>query len=356
VDEVHSLRSSIIPGVNRTDDRRLRDLPKIELHCHLDACVRIETAGAIGRELGMSLPEPLRDALVAPEVCDNLFDYLRRLDLALDLMQRASHLRRIARELMEDFARDGVVYAEVRFAPQLHTRDGLTMQEVVDAVHQGLAEGSRAHGVTAGLILCCLRHRPVEEGVLVARLAGDNRDVVCALDLAGDEGRFPEAAPHVAAFRVARDAGLRLTVHAGENAGASSVREALDLLGAERIGHGVRVEEDPALVERVAAERVALDMCPRSNVQTRAVASLASHPIDRLLRKGLRVTVSTDGRTTSDTSVTGELERLRGQFGWGMAEFLAVQRNAAQAVFAPAAVRDALVERIAAAENDFTAR
>ncbi len=302
-------------------DRDPRDpsilrLPKIELHLHLDACVRIETAREIGRDTGLALPEPLRDALVAPEVCENLFDYLRRLDLALEVMQRAADLERIARELVEELAADGVVHAEVRFAPQLHTRRGLTMQEVLDAVHRGLRAGSRAHGVTTGLILCCLRHRPADEGLLVARLAAANLDRVCALDLAGDEGNFPEAAPHILAFRAAREAGLRLTVHAGENAGAQSMREALDLLGAERIGHGVRIEEDPALVDRVAAESIALDMCPRSNVQTCAVASMVRHPIDRLLRRGLRVTVSTDGRTTSDTSVTAELERLRDQFGW----------------------------------------
>jgi adenosine deaminase len=216
-------------------------------------------------------------------------------------------------------------------------------------VHRGLAAGTRSHGVTTGLILCCLRHRPAGEGLGVARLAADNRDKVCGLDLAGDEGGHPDATPHIPSFRLAREAGLRLTAHAGENAGASSMRQVLDLLGAERIGHGVRIEEDPALVERVAAERIALDMCPRSNVQTRAVASMAAHPIDRLLRRGLRVTVSTDGRTTSDTSVTGEFERLRAQFGWGAAELLVCQRNAAEAVFAQPAIREALLARIDAA-------
>jgi adenosine deaminase len=332
-------------------DVSFRALPKIELHCHLDACVRMETARDLGRELGIPLPERLEDALVAPEICESLFDYLRRLDLALEVMQREEELTRIARELVEDFALDGVVYAEVRFAPQLHTRRGLTLQAAVDAVHRGLVEGGLAHGVATGLILCCLRHRPASEGLQVARLAAANADKVCALDLAGDEGGHPEAEPHAPAFRLAREAGLRRTVHAGENSGARSMREALDLLGAERIGHGVRIEEDPALVDRVAAEAIALDMCPRSNVQTRAVTSLAAHPIDRLLKRGLRVTVSTDGRTTSDTTVTREFERLRGQFGWGSAELLACQRNAARAAFAPASVRTALLARMDAVET-----
>lgn len=323
-----------------------RDLPKIELHCHLDACVRIETAREIGRELGLPLPERLEDALVAPEVCASLIDYIRRLDLALEVMQRAADLTRVAAELVEDCARDGVIYAEVRFAPQLHTRRALTAQQVVDAVHAGLTEAGRTHGVGTGLILCCLRHRAPEEGLRVARLAAANKDKVCALDLAGDEGGHPDATPHAPAFRVAREAGLHLTAHAGENAVARRMRDVLDLLGVERIGHGVRIDEDPALVDRVAGEGIALDMCPRSNVQTRAVASLGAHPIDRLLKRGVRVTVSTDGTTTSDTTVTREFERLRGQFGWGLAEFLACQRNAALAAFAPESVRATLLARV----------
>jgi adenosine deaminase len=323
-----------------------RGLPKLELHCHLDACVRLGTAAAIGRELGMRLPEPLSSALIAPEECRDLFDYIRRIDLALELMQRAQDLRRIARELVEDMAAESVIYAEVRFAPQLHTRRGLSMEEAVVAVHGALAESGRALGVRTGLIVCALRHQNAESGRVVAELAASLPDQVCALDLAGDEKGHPEAAPHQAAFALARAAGLHVTVHAGENGGAGNVRDAIDLLGAERIGHGVRIEEDAALVERILSEGVALDMCPRSNVQTRAVDDLASHPIDRLLRRGLRVTVSTDGRTTSDTTVSDEFGRLRERFGWGLAEFAACQRNAARAAFVPEGVRRELLDRL----------
>jgi adenosine deaminase len=322
----------------------LQGLPKAELHCHLDGCVRVGTVAEFGKEVGLSLPDSLEPALVAPEHCHDLADYICRFELALRVMQRPGHLRRIARELVEDLAIDGVVYAEVRFAPQLHTREGLSLQEVLDAVAAGLAEGSAAHGVEVGLILCCLRHQAPEESLAVAELAAANRGVVRALDLAGDEARYG-GAPHAPAFHLARESGLRRTVHAGEAAGAGSVREALDLLGAERIGHGVRVVEDPTLVDRLARDAMALEMCPRSNVQTRAVHSLADHPADRLLRQGLRVTVSTDARTVSATSLTAEFESLRVQFGWGQAEFLACQRNALEAAFAPAEVRDRLLAR-----------
>jgi adenosine deaminase len=325
----------------------VRRLPKLELHCHLDACLRLETAADIGRDLGMPLPRPLRDALVAPEeACADLGDYLTRITLAVQLLQRPQDLRRVARELAEDMALDGVVYAEVRFAPQLHTRLGLGLAEILDAVHQGLQDGQRAHGVALRLIVCTLRHEAPETSLEVARVAAAHPDKVCALDLAGDEGRFPDCAPHAPAFAVAREAGLHLTAHAGENGGAPNVRGALDLLGVRRVGHGVRVEEDPDLVARLVHEGVSLDMCPRSNVQTRAVDGLAAHPIDRLLRNGATVTVSTDGRTVSGTTVTQELLRLREQFGWGLEEFRACQRNAARVAFAPPELRSDLLRRI----------
>src|SRR6185369_13329462 len=262
----------------------VRSLPKIELHCHLDASVRMATVADIAAQAGVEIPADLHQALIAPPVCDDLGDYLKRIDLAVAVMQRSEDLTRIASELVEDLTSDGVIYGEVRFAPQLHRRRGLSLQQVLDAVHQGLQS-------EAGLIVCCLRHDPPELSEEIARLVVENKDKVCALDLAGDEARYP-GAPHARAFEIARNAGVHVTVHAGEAAGAESMREALDVLGAERIGHGVRIEEDEALVERVRAERVSLDMCPLSNVQTRATHSLATHPIDRLYHRGLRVTVS----------------------------------------------------------------
>jgi len=311
----------------------IRSWPKVELHDHLDAGLRIGTVADIGRELGMALPEPLESALVAPDVCADLADLLARIHLAVDVMQRPQDLARVAEEHVADLAVDGVVYGEIRFAPQLHTRRGLGLQAIVDTVAAGLRRAGERHGVETGLILCCLRHETPAESRRVAELAVANRHQVVALDLAGDEAAFPSAEPHREAFAIARDGGLHRTVHAGENGGAACVAEALDVLGAERIGHGARVVEDPALVDRVTADAVALEMCPRSNVQTRAVASLAAHPIDRLLRRGTCVTVSTDGRTTCGTTVTAEFERLGRQFGWGRAEFLTCQRNAARAAF-----------------------
>jgi adenosine deaminase len=327
----------------------LAKLPKIELHCHLDCCVRLETAAELAQAMKLVVPQPLHTALVAPELCHDLADYLSRVALAVALMQTPESLARVARELVEDFAADGVIYGEIRFAPQLHRCRGLTPQQVLDAVHQGMAQGQKDFNVRTGLIVCCLRHEPAELSLEVAKLAVANPDKVCALDLAGDEARYP-GSPHRAAFQLAREAGVRRTVHAGEAAGPASVREALDELFAQRIGHGVRMEQNPGLVEHVRARAIPLEMCPKSNVQARAATSLAGHPITRLLRKGLRVTVNTDARTTSETSITREFELLARSHGWGLAEFWQCQKHAAEAAFVSDDVKAELMRSIAAAE------
>jgi adenosine deaminase len=322
-------------------------LPKIELHCHLDGCVRLETAKQIADHTGVAMPASLQEAMVAPDCCVDLADYIRRFDFALELMQRQEDLFRIAEELVEQWASDNVIYGEARFAPYLHGRRGLTPQAAVEAVHAGLKAGERKFGVRTGLIVCCLRHDDPERSLAVARLAANNMDKVCALDIAGDELRFG-AAPHVQAFALAEQAGLRRTVHAGEAAGTHSVREAIDLLHAERLGHGVRVEQPPQLLEELLQRAVPLEMCPRSNVQTRCVESLEAHPIVRLLPLGLKVTVSTDAHTVSDTSVTSEFESLARHKGWGMGEFWTCQFNAANAAFVSSKIRNELLARLTA--------
>jgi adenosine deaminase len=324
--------------------------PKIELHCHLDASVRVATVAELGSKIGLSLPVPLEPALIAPKCCIDLADYLVRIDLALEVMQHRDHLVRISREVVEDLAADGTIYGEIRFAPQLHVRNGLKMQEVLDAVHEGLKQGERQTGMKVGLIVCCLRHESGERSLEIAKLAVNNRDKVCALDLAGDEARYI-GAPHAEAFALAKREGLRRTVHAGEAAGAESIREALDVLSAERIGHGVRIIESVELQERAKTARLPLEMCPLSNVQTRAANSLPEHPIDRLLRKGLHVTVNTDCRTVSLTTLTKEFQRLESTFNWDAGEFHQCQQNSAEAAFVSDDVRSDLLHRLAPAKS-----
>jgi adenosine deaminase len=326
-----------------------KPLPKIELHCHLDASLRVSTVAELGRKIGLDLPTPLEPALIAPECCIDLADYLVRIDLALEVMQQRDHLVRIGREVVEDLAADGAIYGEIRFAPQLHLRNGLNMQEVLDAVHEGLKQGEQQTGMKSGLIVCCLRHESGERSLEIAKLAVNNRDKVCALDLAGDEARYIGAL-HAEAFALAKREGLRRTVHAGEAAGAESIREAIDVLGAERIGHGVRITESDELQDRAKATRLPLEMCPLSNVQTRAANSLGEHSIDRLLRKGLHVTVNTDCRTVSLTTIANEFERLEKTFNWGAAEFHQCQQNSAEAAFVTDEMRTDLLRRLTAAK------
>ena len=306
---------------------------RYELHCHLDGSVRLGTLTALAAEQGLSLPGPVRDLAVAPPGVGSLHGFLPYLDVALAVLQTPAALHRAAAELVGDWRRDGVVYGEARFAPQLHTRAGLSIDDVVSAVAAGLAAGAAATGVRTGLLLCCLRHQPPAVSLEVADAAVRRRDAVAGLDLAGDE-RQP-GAPHRPAMDLAHAAGLPVTVHAGEAAGPASIWEAIDVLGARRIGHGVRCVGDTALLDRLRRDRITLETCPRCNVLTRAVPEMAAHPADRLLRAGLRVTVSTDTRTTADTTLDDEFRALRATFGWTADEERLCQQYAAQAAFAP---------------------
>jgi adenosine deaminase len=318
----------------------IRDLPKVELHVHLDCSVRPRTAGELAAQQGRVVPDELETALICPPICNSLADYLSRVDAALALLQTGPALERVAYELVEDMAREHIFYAEIRYAPQLCTRSGLSMQEVIDAVSAGLQAAKQAYGVSTGQIICCLRHDPSSLSHEVAQYAISNwrPGKVVGLDLAADEALYP-GFPHRTAFRLARGVGMPRTVHAGEAAGPASIREAISLLGAQRLGHGVRLAEDESLFQTVIDQHIALEMAPTSNVQTRAVRSLADHPIDRFMRRGLPVTVNTDGRTTSDTTLTQEFLRLSQQFGWGLAEIQRAVLNAVDAAFVDQATR-----------------
>jgi adenosine deaminase len=305
---------------------------RYELHCHLDASVRLGTITDLAKAQGLDLPGPVRDLAVAPADIGSLHGFLPYIDTPLRVLQTAAALERAAQELVEAWSLDGVVYGETRFAPQLHERAGLTLDEAIAAVARGLRAGQDRLGVRAALILCCLRHQDPETSLRVADAAVRHPGLVVGIDLAGDE-RLP-GATHLPAFELAHGAGLPVTVHAGEAAGPESVWEAIDVLGARRVGHGVRCATDPELVRRLARDRIALETCPRCNVLTKAVPSMAQHPAPFLLEQGVPVTVSTDARTTADTTLDREFDALAEAFGWGEDAHEAVQGNARAAAFA----------------------
>ena len=305
---------------------------RYELHCHLDGSVRPDTLADLARQAGVPLARPIRELAVAPPDVGSLAAFLPYLDFPLDVLQSRPALQRAARELVEDWHRDGVAYGEARFAPQLHTRAGMGIDDAIRAVAAGLRDGGSATGVATGLIVCCLRHQPPDASLAVADAAARLRGLVAGIDLAGDES-YP-GSTHREALDLAHAAGIPVTVHAGEAAGPASVWEAVEVLGARRIGHGVRSVHDEALVRRLHRDRIPLEMCPTSNVMTRAVPEMAAHPADHLLTRGLAVTISTDGRATADTSLDHELAQLTRTFGWTDRHWRAVQDNARDAAFA----------------------
>jgi len=299
---------------------------KAELHCHLDGAVRPDTAERLASEQALDLPRPLR--LVAPDDCPSQAAFLAYFDDPLAVMQTAGALERVAYELGVDKAADGVDYLEVRWAPGLHLRGGLTLGEVIEAVLRGLA----AAPLRAVAIACAMRHHPVEDNVAVAREAGRfaGRGVV-GFDLAGDEAAWP-AGPQRPAFEAARAAGLHLTCHAGESGPPANVEEALRL-GVERVAHGVTGARDPAIVARLRAEGVVLDLCPTANLKCRAIERLEDHPLPRLVRGGVRCTISTDSPTVAATTLTEEYRIAHDVLGMTPDELRAINEVAHDARF-----------------------
>ena len=263
--------------------------------------MRPSTAEELAVEQGLDLKRPLR--MTAPEDCPSQALYISYFDDAIAVLQTARALERAALELGIDAAEENIDYLEVRWAPRLHLRNGLTVAAVIEAVLAGLS----AAPLRAVAIVCAMRHHSVEDNVALAKVAAQfaGRGVV-GFDLAGDESRYP-AAPQRPAFEAARAGGLRLTCHAGEAGDPSNVEEALDL-GVERIAHGVIGARDPRIVERIRAEGVVLDLCPTANWKCKAVPTLARHPLPALVRAGVRCTISTDSRTVADTTLSREFE------------------------------------------------
>ncbi|TVR02219.1 MAG: adenosine deaminase [Deltaproteobacteria bacterium] len=338
----------------------LQQMPKAELHLHLDGSARAETLIEIARAEGRAIPthDPVELARLlhpGPGV-STLRDYLRAFDITVPLMQSEEAIERIAHELIEDCAMENHLYVEVRYAPVFLTAGGLTMEQAVRAVGRGLDRASTAFGVRTRQILCAMRHLPSSEGEAVVDLAariGDDVGVG-AVDLAGAEAEFP-AELHRSTFDRARAAGVPRTVHAGEAAGSESVRVALTTLHAQRLGHGTALREDAALREAVREEGVVVEVCPTSNVQTGAVPSIEDHPAAAFLREGLRVAVCTDNRTVSATTLAREFDLLIRSHRLRLDEVRQLTANAFEGAFLPDAEREALVSRALAAFDDLVA-
>ena len=316
----------------------LQQMPKAELHCHLDGSLRPSTL----LELSTQQQQPL-SATTAAELGEwmrvddahNLTEYLARFEITLAVMQDSESLERIAYELVLDAATDGVRYIEVRFCPALNTRRGLSLDDVIMAVARGLLRGEIESGTIARIIICALRSLPWPHAMEMAELAVAFKDRgVVAFDLAGGELGNP-AHVHALAFDYARANNVAVTIHAGEGDGAPSIREAVHRCAADRIGHGTRLHEDALLEAYVIDRQIPLEVCPTSNVQTRVVPTFGEHPLVRYQRLGAVVTISTDNRLMSGVSLTDEYVRCAQHFAWGLAELALLSLAAFDAAFLP---------------------
>jgi adenosine deaminase len=326
----------------------LRRLPKAELHCHLDGSVRPQTLIELGREHRTPMPsndvDALRDFMIVRDA-RNLEDYLTRFDVTLSVMQTAESLERIAYELAEDAAAEGVRYIEMRYSPVLNTRHDLSLGEAVEAPLRGISRAERDHGIVSRLIVCALRNLSPGISLELARLAVAYKDRgVAGFDLAGGERGHP-ASVHAEAFSYAHEHGLACTCHAGEGAGAESVRDAVHSCGAQRLGHATRLIEDPTLTDFVSERRIALELCLTSNVQTRATDSYESHPMRRYFDKGMNIVLNTDNRLMSGTTLTDEYVHAAEKLDFSFDELCRVAMNGFESAFLPAAERDALIAR-----------
>ncbi|ROQ54969.1 adenosine deaminase [Rathayibacter sp. PhB152] len=350
------------------------DLPKVSLHDHLDGGLRPETIVDIAAQTGVALPaedpEALEHWFTSTADSGSLEDYIATFETTIAVMQTASSLERVAREFVLDLAADGVVHGEIRWAPEQHLRSGLTLDAAVEAVQEGLEQGvqeAAAHGSRLGVgqLITAMRH--TDRSLEIAELALRHRERgAIGFDIAGAEAGFP-ASRHRPAFELLAAAHFPTTVHAGEADGLDSIRSALLDGRALRLGHGVRLAEDirierqdddasyvtlGELAEWVKDRRIALELSPSSNLQTGAIAAwgteLADHPFDLLYQLGFRVTVNTDNRLMSGTTLSRELALLSDAFGYDLDDLEAFQVNAAEASFLPLDERRELIETISA--------
>lgn len=317
----------------------LRALPKTDLHCHLDGSLRLRTILELAEQQKVRLPaedeQGLARALHMGEARSSLEDYLEAFDVTLSVLQTAEALYRTAYELALDAAAENVRYLEVRYSPALHLQKGLKMTTVVDSVLEGLRAAKREVGIKSGVIICGIRHMNPQTSVRLAELcvAYKNRGVI-GFDLAGAEASFP-AKDHKEAFLLILKNNVNCTAHAGEAFGPESISQAIHYLGAHRIGHGTRLREDGDLLNYVNDHRIPLEVCLSSNVQTGAVPSLDAHPLKFYFDYGLRVTLNTDNRLVTDTTVTKELWLAHKELGLSLEDLTTILVSGFKSAFLP---------------------
>lgn len=321
-------------------------LPKIELHCHLDGSLRPKTIIEIAEKEGININykniEEVKEAVTAPLDCKSLDEYLKAFELPNLVMQSKESLRRITYELYEDAAEENVKYMEVRFAPLLHTLKGLTVEEIIESVIEGMRDAEAKYDIKGNIILGCMRFMSVEKAFEVVEKGKKflGKGVVaidlCAAEVEGFCQKFVEP------IKLAREYGYRVTIHAGETGIGKNVLEAVELLGAERIGHGVYIRNCEEAYKIVKEKNITLEMCPTSNVQTKAVSSFSDHPIYDFYKDGIKVTLNTDNRTVSNTTMTKEIEITANEFNIDYEDYKKIYYNSVESSFAEEDIKESL--------------
>jgi adenosine deaminase len=330
----------------------IRALPKTDLHVHLDGSLRLSTILELAKKERIALPgdtiESLREAIGCGRHFGSLVEYLRGFGITLKVMQTEEALERIAFELAEDAHQENVRYMEVRYAPMLHTQRGLKLTRVVEAVLEGLRRARETFGIKATVIVCGIRNISPESSYEMAELAVayKGRGVV-GFDLAGAEADFP-AKHHRAAFQLVRDNNINCTIHAGEAYGPESIAQAIHVCGAHRIGHACRLRENGDLLHYLNDHRIPLECCPSSNVQTGAVRDFKTHPLKLYFDLGLRVTINTDNRLITDTSVSKELYRVHTELGVPFSDIKSMIVAGFKSSFQPFHEKQALLRKVVA--------
>lgn len=337
--------------MSKISNELLRKLPKVELHCHLDGSLRIATIIDLASQQNVSLPSSnpvnLKKILSIGDNRGTLEEYIARFDITLSVLQTPESLERVSFELIEDVAKENIKYIEIRYSPILHTQKGMTLEEAIVSVKKGLEKGEKEFKVKSGIIVCGIRHISPENSLKLADLCVRfKNNGVIGFDLAGAEENFP-AKDHREAFYMILNNNINATIHAGEAFGPSSIHQAIHHCGAHRIGHGTRLKEDQDLMDYVNNHRITLEVCLKSNVHTRSIKSLKDHPMRYYYDKGLRITLNTDNRLISDTTLTNEFIIARDYFNFTLHDFREITITAIKASFLPHLNRKIMIKSIA---------
>jgi len=329
----------------------IKRLPKAELHCHLDGSIRLDTLLNLALEQSIELPSNDKKMLESIITIGNnivtLEEYLKRFDMILSILQIPDALTIIAYELAMDSWEDGVRYLEVRYCPKLHVEDGMTLSDTVEAVKLGLKQAEKECGIITGIIICSLRNMPFSHSLELSKLAVKYKDNgVVGFDLAGIEENFP-AKKHKEAFYLILNNNINTTIHAGEAFGPTSIHQAIHICGAHRIGHGTRVYEDVDLLNYINNHRIPLEICLTSNIHTKTVSSMSKHPFKYYIDERIRVTLNTDNRLISNTSLSKEYEIAINNFNLNENEIRTIIINGFKSAFLSHNKRRELIRQVA---------